>query len=139
MTYQRFRRRHSIALCALLALGVSTLTTANDDLDVTMRMVQDGEDLTGAVVREIRLPEPARGAAARPATPRDKTERPAMDDRARERGREFGQSVSERAREARDKASDRRPVERPDVVSPDRGRPDRLPDPSSNTPAPSRP
>ncbi|MEC7815154.1 MAG: hypothetical protein VX939_02700 [Pseudomonadota bacterium] len=126
-------------LAVIIAPFAAPTALASDDLDVTMRMVQDGEDLTGAVVREIRLPEPSRGVPSQEAAPRGQNERPSVDDRALERGREFGQSVSERAREARDQGSDRRPTDRPGVASPDRGRPDRLPDPGANSQGSSRP
>ncbi|WP_342631758.1 hypothetical protein [Marinobacter alkaliphilus] len=80
-------------------LVVSAPLALADDLDVTMRMVDDSEDLTGAVTREIRLPElpglrrHERGNTLSPGR--------ATAEDARERGREFGQSVSERAREVR--------------------------------------
>ncbi|QFS85713.1 MULTISPECIES: hypothetical protein [unclassified Marinobacter] len=80
-------------------LVVSAPLALADDLDVTMRMVDDSEDLTGAVTREIRLPElpglrrHERGNSSVPGR--------ATAEDARERGRDFGQSVSERAREVR--------------------------------------
>lgn len=86
-----------LVLVAMLA-GATPLALA-DDLDVTMRMVDDSEDLTGAVTREIRLPElpglrrHERGNTLAPGR--------ATAEDARERGRDFGQSVSERAREVR--------------------------------------
>ncbi|AMQ89794.1 MULTISPECIES: hypothetical protein [Marinobacter] len=86
-----------LMLVAVLA-GAGQLAMA-DDLDVTMRMVDDSEDLTGAVTREIRLPElpglrrHERGNTLAPGR--------ATAEDARERGRDFGQSVSERARENR--------------------------------------
>src|SRR5690554_5363134 len=89
-------------------LVVAPLAGAND-LDVTMRMVEDSEDLTNSVTREIRLPElPARRdraidrGQARPEAPGRE-----VSKEARERGREFGQSASEQAREARGKSRNR--------------------------------
>jgi len=108
-------------------LVVAPLAAAND-LDVTMRMVEDSEDLTNSVTREIRLPElpvlQRKAGDQGRARPDDNfinqevakhiLEREgavvalAGDgqeavDVMRERGRDFGQSVSERAREAREK------------------------------------
>ncbi|SRR5690554_3172750 len=87
------------------SLLVATPLAAGNDLDVTMRMVEDSEDLTNSVTREIRLPElPARRdraidrGQARPEAPGRE-----VSKEARERGREFGQSASEQAREARGK------------------------------------
>ncbi|WBU41865.1 MULTISPECIES: hypothetical protein [Marinobacter] len=92
-------RASSSRLMLAAVLVVSAPLALADDLDVTMRMVDDSEDLTGAVTREIRLPElpglrrHERGNTLAPGR--------ATAEDARERGREFGQSVSERAREVR--------------------------------------
>ncbi|KXO06679.1 hypothetical protein [Marinobacter excellens] len=92
-------RASSSRLMLAAVLVVSAPLALADDLDVTMRMVDDSEDLTGAVTREIRLPElpglrrHERGNTLAPG-------RETAED-ARERGRDFGQSVSERAREGR--------------------------------------
>lgn len=92
-------RASSSRLILAAVLVVSAPLALADDLDVTMRMVDDSEDLTGAVTREIRLPElpglrrHERGNTLSPGR--------ATAEDARERGREFGQSVSERAREVR--------------------------------------
>lgn len=85
--------------CLVVAMFlVSSPVFANDDarndLDVTMRMVTDDEALTDSVVREIRLSKPIgldqnRGAAA-----------DEIAKEAREQGREFGQEIANRAREA---------------------------------------
>lgn len=72
---------------------------ANEDLDVTMRMVTDDAELTDSVVREIELPraiespdDPGKsGSGGRDAA-----------SEARDRGREFGESMSEKARQSRD-------------------------------------
>nr|BBJ02700.1 hypothetical protein YBY_05480 [Marinobacter nauticus] len=92
-------RASSSRLMLAAVLVVSAPLALADDLDVTMRMVDDSEDLTGAVTREIRLPElpglrrHERGNTLAPGR--------ATAEDARERGRNFGQSVSERAREVR--------------------------------------
>lgn len=95
------RARLSGGLLPALLLAALAPTAAASDLDVTMRMVEDTEDLTSAVTREIRLPdlpaltpdEKAGEAAKSPGRERSRD--------ARERGREFGQSAPERARDAR--------------------------------------
>lgn len=94
-------------LCGVLLLGTPLPLLADDDLGVTMRMVTDDEKLTESVVKEIELREPV---GLKP------TENPARE--ARERGREFGRSASERAREIREvRGEDGRPdtAEMPEV------------------------
>ena len=89
---------------SLFLVGPSTVF-ASDDLDVTMRMVTDDEDLTESVVREINLREPV--SLGRPSKDRgvDKSVNSADKARdardARERGREAANAASERAREVR--------------------------------------
>lgn len=116
----------------LFAVLLATLTpaAAAGDLDVTMRMVEDSEDLTDAVTREIRLPElPGNDngkAAARPeATGRD------VSKAARDRGRDFGQSASERAREVRDKKPERATDRLPEAAREARERKPDMPSQSS--------
>lgn len=94
------RARLSGGLLPVLLLVALTPVAAASDLDVTMRMVDDTEDLTGSVAREIRLPALTPGNNAGGETDAPGRERARE---ARERGRAFGQSASERAREARDK------------------------------------
>jgi len=91
----------SARLVGLLMLGfwVPATTLANDDLDVTMRMVTDDAELTDSVVREIELPR----AIEKPENPGESGSR-GLDtaSEARERGREFGESMSEKARQSRE-------------------------------------
>lgn len=106
----------AVALVALL-WGVSPTVFASNDLDVTMRMVTDDDSLTESVVREIELPEPI-GFERREGAARRNPADNARD--ARERGREFGQSAAERAREMRDlRGGGRRPEGegRPDITN----------------------
>ncbi|PPI82538.1 hypothetical protein KEHDKFFH_18760 [Marinobacter maroccanus] len=99
MTGDRFAL--SATLVGLLVVGfwVPATTLANDDLDVTMRMVTDDAELTDSVVREIELPR----AIEKPDNP-GKSGSPGRDaaSEARERGREFGESMSEKARQSRE-------------------------------------
>jgi len=121
----------------LLCLVVTMLVVsspgvfANDDLDVTMRMVTDDEMLTDSVVREIRLTRPI-GLDRNPGAPANE-----IAEDAREQGRALGQEVADRAREAgrlRDKVekmpvSDRPDLDAPQPQKPDTGKPqiDRVP------------
>ncbi|MCK7553096.1 MULTISPECIES: hypothetical protein [Marinobacter] len=108
------------ALMCMVALFVSPAMAQSfdnlDDLDVTMRMVVDDEELTNSVVREIELPEPMirgqeirQGASGMPGQGRP--ERPDLDTAldAMERGQEIGESASERASEAREIIDSERP------------------------------
>lgn len=83
-------------LCLVVAMFAlsSTGAFANDDLDVTMRMVTDDETLTDSVVREIRLNRPI-GFESGPEAKAN-----GIAEEAREQGRAFGQGVADRAREA---------------------------------------
>lgn len=83
----------NVVFGALAAAGLSIFSSGAmaDDLDVTMRMVTDDESLTESVVREIELSRPIM-LDARPGN--------ATAKEAKENGREFGQSVAERAKEA---------------------------------------
>ncbi|AZT82732.1 hypothetical protein EHN06_03755 [Marinobacter sp. NP-4(2019)] len=92
-------------MCLVALLAWPVMAQARDDLDVTMRMVVDDEELTNSVVREIELPEPMI-----PETP-GRPERPDIETalEAMERGQEIGESASERAREAREVIDSERP------------------------------
>lgn len=91
--------RPAYALAAIcLMLGSAGLMAQENDLDVTMRMVVDDEDLSGRVVQELQLPEPARlqrGADQPGAAGRERAAE------ARERGRAMGREISEEARSNR--------------------------------------
>ncbi|MBE02509.1 hypothetical protein [Marinobacter lutaoensis] len=104
-----------------LLLVVSAPLWADDDLDVTMRMVVDDDELTRSVVREIPLPVPetpaqglGRGGSAAEAA-----------SEARERGRALGQDMRERAKEAHDLGKSR-----PELPEPARDARNRLPEPA---------
>lgn len=56
MTGCRFLLSARLVGLLMLGLWVPATTLANDDLDVTMRMVTDDAELTDSVVREIELP-----------------------------------------------------------------------------------
>lgn len=127
--------RLSQSLCGLvLSTGMllSSASMANDDLDVTMRMVTDDDALTDSVVREIRLDQPigleeGPGASSNPGAGNDTARE------AREQGRAFGETAAERAKEAaqlRQDARDSGARGKPDVPAPDGppGNPGRGPD-----------
>ncbi|MBS3805195.1 MAG: hypothetical protein KGY54_11635 [Oleiphilaceae bacterium] len=86
------------SLC-LMAMSANLMAQSPDDLDVTMRMVIDDEDLSGRVVQELQLPEPAMnqsGGAERGSNGRARAEE------AREQGRALGRQISEEARGKRE-------------------------------------
>ncbi|WP_349343848.1 hypothetical protein [Marinobacter sp. MMG032] len=97
----RERLALSVKLVGFLMVGLLIPVTAlaNEDLDVTMRMVTDDAELTDSVVREIELPR----AIESPENPGKSGSRgPDAASEARERGREFGESMSEKARQSRE-------------------------------------
>ncbi|MDF0749871.1 hypothetical protein NLU14_06470 [Marinobacter sp. 71-i] len=93
-------RKIVVGGCLGLLLAAPSLGVANDDLDVTMRMVTDDDDLTESVVREIKLREPValgrRGDKAG-EQPSDKAYK------AQGSAREAARSAAERAREVRER------------------------------------
>ncbi|WP_296934562.1 hypothetical protein [uncultured Marinobacter sp.] len=99
MTGDRLVLKATLLGLLLFGFGIPATTLANDDLDVTMRMVTDDAELTDSVVREIELPR----AVERPENPGKSGSR-GLDaaSEARERGREFGESMSEKARQSRE-------------------------------------
>jgi hypothetical protein len=115
-----------VTVFALSSPGVLAQDAANDDLDVTMRMVTDDESLTDSVVREIRLTVPIGLDRNREAATNE------IAREAREQGREFGQETADRARDAgrlrNEKEKGRKPgspgQDRPEPGRPDNGRPD---------------
>lgn len=93
-----------LALCPL-----ASLAQERGDLDVTMRMVLDDNELSERMVQELELPEPVHMA------PGQAPDRPEFDGRdqaadARSQGRALGQQISEQARSNREEL----PVGRPD-------------------------
>ncbi|WP_449287464.1 hypothetical protein [Marinobacter sp. PE14] len=99
MTGDRFPVSARLAGMLMVGFWISSTALANDDLDVTMRMVTDDAELTDSVVREIELPR----TLERPEGPGQSGSRGAdAASEARERGREFGESMSEKARESRE-------------------------------------
>lgn len=97
----------------LVGLLLAFSASASDDLDVTMRMVMDGDALTDQVVREIELPTPD----LEHSRTRDVMRGQDQSEEARQSGREFGQSVSEDARSARESLDQvRERPEKPEVV-----------------------
>jgi hypothetical protein len=100
MKHYRYGRALTLLFGALTLVAIiPTTVLASEDLDVTMRMVTDDAELSESVVRELELPRldssPAVGGNA---------DSRGLDtaEQARERGRAFGQEMSERARESRD-------------------------------------
>ncbi|MDX1634426.1 MAG: hypothetical protein R3280_07315 [Marinobacter sp.] len=77
-----------LMLCPVIALA-----QGQEDLDVTMRMVLDDNELSERVVQELELPEPMQVAPGRPGFEgRDQA------TEARSQGRALGEQISEQAR-----------------------------------------
>ncbi|WP_404367889.1 hypothetical protein [Marinobacter sp.] len=113
------------AICLMLASG--GVMAQENDLDVTMRMVVDDEDLSGRVVQELQLPEPA-GIRSREGQPGAAGRERAAE--ARERGRALGREISEEARSNRSELRRGSPdegIELPSASRPDMG--NELPEP----------
>lgn len=94
---ERLRWPGCALVLGLLLASLSMPVSAEDDLDVTISVIEDnGGDIEREVTRRIELPPRARGNEARSNAPgRD------VSQEARERGREFGQSRAEEARKRR--------------------------------------
>jgi hypothetical protein len=122
----------SRALCAALAMAGGVAAYAQEDadasLEVTIRLLPENAVGPEELTRRIELP-PAAATVPRAApdagnAPGQRNENPGrgaeISNEARERGREFGQEVSEQARGNRENAG------RPDDGGPpdNRGRPD---------------
>lgn len=104
------------ATAGLMLALMSAPVFGRNDLDVTMRLVGENEDVTESVAREIRLPELPALERRSSGLGRGDGEPPGQQirEQAREKGRDFGQSMSERARDVRENrpkrpGSDKRP------------------------------
>ena len=87
-------------LLALTLMGGSV--RAQDDLDVTITVIEeDTADVEREVTRRIELPPRARGEGTGERGTRDDAPGRDISRDARERGREFGQSTAEEARDRR--------------------------------------
>ena len=109
-----------------------------DDLDVTMRVIEDPDAVSPeAITRRISLPEP-RGEDGRAVSPQGMpTDGPDVSETAREGGREFGEEIAEQARELAEQASEQREEfgrSRADELQPDPPEP-----PDTDPPVPPRP
>ena len=109
-------RIKTVMAVLILTLVGSASALADDDLDVTMRMVTGDEEPDDSIVRRIELPESASERAHEMAAPG--LERA---EEASERGREAAEAARERGRDARDRAQERRGV--PELKEPIGGRP----------------
>lgn len=95
-----------------LLVVVAGRAVADDDLDVTMRMVTEDESASESVAREIRLPDSA-GAKARESAA------PGLEraSEASERGRKAAESARDRANKGLERRSERQQI--PGISSPD--------------------
>ncbi|MEP1213527.1 MAG: hypothetical protein ABJM11_04825 [Marinobacter sp.] len=142
-----FWRSAAILGCLGWLLATPAVVAANDDLDVTMRMVRDDDDLTESVVREIELSEPValerrNGEAGKPAgapgaAPGVNAPGIERSREARDKGREAARAAAERAKDVRERSEQRGRPERPGPP----GAPERpeRPDPPGASERPERP
>lgn len=94
LSYQWLR----IGLVAIVGMALSpaaVLAQAGDDLDVTMRMVLDDDELTERVVQQLELPEPVGMESDRAPREFDGADQAAE---ARGQGRALGEQISEQVR-----------------------------------------
>ncbi len=103
-------RKAFLAGSLVCLMSSSFSVFANDDLDVTMRMVTSDDEVTESVAREIRLSAPI-GLEDNPGQAND------VAREAREKGREFGQNTAAQAKEAAQFRRDER--ETPSSAKPD--------------------
>lgn len=115
---------YRLGIVRLLLIGgcvgslLSSVTAhAQEDLDVTMRMVADDEALSGSFVQELQLPEPE----VVPGSAVPDPDNPGLEiaREARESGRSMGETLAEQARESRNALDMELPgemVARPDEV-----------------------
>ncbi|MDC0661283.1 hypothetical protein [Marinobacter sp. SS21] len=96
--------------CALL-MAASMVAHAQDDLDVTMRMVTDDEALGNSFVQELQLPEPVPSLETG-----DLDSVPSNVELMREAGREVTETLAEQGRESRDALSTELPGELLDLL-----------------------
>ncbi|GGY83331.1 hypothetical protein [Marinobacter zhanjiangensis] len=93
------------SLVAVLLLSPASLMAQDgDDLDVTMRMVADDDDLSEGLIQELQLPESPTDIARKGGE--DRRDRA---DNLREQGRSLGREISEEARGRREERSVGRP------------------------------
>lgn len=109
-----------------------------DDLDVTMRVIEDPDAVSPeAITRRISLPAP-RDEDSRAVSPQDTpADGPEASEMAREGGREFGEEIAEQAREMAEQAKEQR--EEFDRSRAEEMRPDPPERPDTDPPVPPRP
>lgn len=111
--------RVAVGGCLGVLLATPTIAKAADDLDVTMRMVRDNDELTESVVREIELREPValerrNSESGKPAGTPGEAHGSDKAREARDRGREAARAAVERAREVREQNKQRGRPEKPE-------------------------
>lgn len=135
---RRARRRILLFVSTMLVVSVGFAQTpaasADEDLDVTMRVIVDPDaKVPDEIVRRIALPKPQQPAGGTPPPSDKKPDKPADPgakgkERAPEphsQGREFGQETAEQARqraeEARHNKDKDKPPKPPKPPAPPRG------------------
>lgn len=107
--HKRFMRYLLTTGTAALMLLVSAVANADNELDVTMRMVTDDEALSGGFVQQLELPELLNDMDTVEFGAENPGQELATD--ALEVGREAGDTLAEQGREARDALSTELPGE----------------------------
>ncbi len=118
-----FWQRVAAGSCLVLLLANPVTVMASDDLDVTMRMVLDNEELTESVVREIELSEPValerrKNETAKPNDGLEEAPGASRAREAREKARGAARAAAERAREVREQNRQRGRPEKPERPEP---------------------
>ena len=113
-----------LGFMAMAAFAQSPPARSRDDLDVTMHVIVDPDSkVPDEIVRRIQLPKPGQAAPAegKKSTDEKKAEPGAngqgRSSEAREQGREFGQQVSEEAKQRAEEAK-RNQGKKPDKPHP---------------------
>lgn len=115
----RFWHKATVVSSLGLLLAIPATAMAADDLDVTMRMVLDNDELTESVVREIELREPValerrKNEAGKSAGTSDELRGTDKAREARDKEREAARAAAERAREVREQNRQRGRPEKPE-------------------------
>jgi len=130
---RRARRLYIASLLALITPAVfaqSPPARNRDDLDVTMHVIVDPDaKVPDEIVRRIPLPKPAQPAPGATSTSTTESDKPKGPDG---KGRDFGQQVSEDARQRSEEARNNKKAKPPPPGQP----PGRPPSPPGRPPTP---
>ena len=107
-----------LGFMAMAAFAQSPPARSRDDLDVTMHVIVDPDSkVPDEIVRRIQLPKPSQSAPAADKKSEPGANGQGRSSEAREQGREFGQQVSEEAKQRAEEAK-RNQGKKPDKPHP---------------------